>query len=77
MFHVQAFNIPFSLAIEPTSSSMYPFFPKPMLQGFFAAFGRMFVEGAFDLKPERTLNEQFPEVKARKIKDLLFEAWGQ
>ncbi|KAF5535525.1 transcriptional activator Mut3p [Fusarium mexicanum] len=60
----------------PSHPHMYPFFPKPMLQGFFAAFGRMFVEGAFDLKPERTLNEQFPEVKARKIKDLLFEAWG-
>ncbi|KAF5603984.1 transcriptional activator Mut3p [Fusarium pseudocircinatum] len=61
----------------PSHPHMYPFFPKPMLQGFFAAFGRMFVEGAFDLKPERTLNEQFSEVKARKIKDLLFEAWGQ
>ncbi|KAF5253248.1 hypothetical protein FANTH_1844 [Fusarium anthophilum] len=60
----------------PSHPHMYPFFPKPMLQGFFAAFGRMFVEGAFDLKPERTLNDQFPEVKARKIKDLLFEAWG-
>ncbi|KAF5618763.1 isoflavone reductase like P3 [Fusarium sp. NRRL 52700] len=61
----------------PSHPHMYPFFPKSMLQGFFAAFGRMFVEGAFDLKPERTLNEQFPEVKARKIKDLLLEAWGQ
>ncbi|KAF5534820.1 transcriptional activator Mut3p [Fusarium napiforme] len=60
----------------PSHVHMYPFFPKPMLQGLFAAFGRMFVEGAFDLKPERTLNEVFPEVKARKIKDLLFEAWG-
>ncbi|KAI7767007.1 hypothetical protein LZL87_013345 [Fusarium oxysporum] len=61
----------------PSHPHMYPFFPKPMLQGFFTAFGRMFVEGAFDLKPERTLNQVFPEVKARKIKDLLFEAWGQ
>ncbi|KAL9571924.1 hypothetical protein ACKAV7_003913 [Fusarium commune] len=61
----------------PSHPHMYPFFPKPMLQGFFATFGRMFVEGAFDLKPERTLNQVFPEVKARKIKDLLFEAWGQ
>ncbi|KAF5642292.1 transcriptional activator Mut3p [Fusarium tjaetaba] len=61
----------------PSHVYMYPFFPKPMLQGLFAAFGRMFIEGAFDLKPERTLNESFPEIKARKIKDLLFEAWGQ
>ncbi|KAH6950937.1 hypothetical protein DER45DRAFT_637185 [Fusarium avenaceum] len=61
----------------PSHTHMYPFFPKEMLQGFFAAFGRMFVEGVFDFKPERTLNEAFPEVNARKIKDLLFEAWGQ
>ncbi|KAI1029507.1 hypothetical protein LB504_010666 [Fusarium proliferatum] len=61
----------------PSHPHMYPFFPKPMLQGLFAAFGRMFVDGVFDLKPGRTLNEEFPEVKARKIKDLLFEAWGQ
>ncbi|KAG4274463.1 hypothetical protein FPRO04_09421 [Fusarium proliferatum] len=60
----------------PSHPQMYPFFPKQMLQGFCAAFGRMFAEGEFDLKPERTLNEAFPEVKARKIKDLLFEAWG-
>lgn len=61
----------------PSHPHMYPFFPKPMLQGLLAAFGRMFVDGVFDFKPERTLNEEFPEVKARKIKDLLFEAWGQ
>ncbi|KAI1046251.1 hypothetical protein LB505_013038 [Fusarium chuoi] len=61
----------------PSHPHMYPFIPKPMLQGLLAAFGRMFVEGVFDFKPERTLNEEFPEVKARKIKDLLFEAWGQ
>lgn len=61
----------------PSHPQMYSFFPKQMLQGFCAAFGRMFAEGEFDLKPERTLNEAFPEVKARKIKDLLFEAWGK
>jgi hypothetical protein len=61
----------------PSHPHLYPFFPKPMLQGLFAAFGRMFIEGAFDLKPEHTLNEAFPEVKARKIRDLIFEAWGQ
>jgi hypothetical protein len=61
----------------PSHQHMYAFFPKPMLRGLFAAFGRMFVEGVFDLNPERTLNQVFPEVKPRKIKDLLFKAWGQ
>ncbi|KAM0345691.1 hypothetical protein ACHAPU_006346 [Fusarium lateritium] len=61
----------------PSHPSMYSFFPKPMLQGFLAAFGRMFAEGVFNLQSERTLNQVFPEVKPRNIKDLLFEAWGQ
>ncbi|KAH6867844.1 hypothetical protein B0T10DRAFT_596302 [Thelonectria olida] len=61
----------------PSHPHLYPFFPKEMLQGLFSAFGRMFAEGAFDFQPEHTLNEAFPEVQARKVKDLLFEAWKE
>ncbi|KAL5592484.1 hypothetical protein FOBRF1_013510 [Fusarium oxysporum] len=61
----------------PSHPHLYTFFPKEMLQGMFAAFGRMFAEGAFDLKPKHTLNEAFPEVQARKVKDLIFEAWKE
>lgn len=61
----------------PSHPHLYPFFPKAMLQGLFSAFGRMFAEGAFDLKPKHILNEAFPEIQARKVKDLIFEAWKE
>ncbi|KAH8883170.1 NAD(P)-binding protein [Thozetella sp. PMI_491] len=61
----------------PSHQHLYPFFPKETLRGLFAAFGRMFEEGDFDLKPSRPLNDVFPEIKTRGVKQLLFEAWKQ
>lgn len=61
----------------PSHPAMYPFFPKPMLQGFFAAFGIMFEQGALDLDVKGSLVERFPEIKPRKVKDLLEEAYGR
>ncbi|KAI8716206.1 NAD(P)-bd-dom domain-containing protein [Fusarium sp. LHS14.1] len=58
----------------PSHEYMYPFFPKPALQGLFATFGRMFEEGVFDLKPANTLNDEFPGIKPRKVRELIFEA---
>ncbi|KAL2127849.1 hypothetical protein VTI74DRAFT_10088 [Chaetomium olivicolor] len=52
----------------PSHPSLYPFFPKQMLQGFFAAFGIMFEQGEFDLQPSYSLNDQFPDIKPRTIK---------
>jgi hypothetical protein len=54
---------------------MYPYFPKQMLQGMCAVFGILFEEGFFDFKPEKSLNDQFPEITTRKIRDLVSEAW--
>lgn len=59
----------------PSHQNLYPIFPKQMLQGIFAAFGRMFVEGAFDLKPASTLNSAYPEIKPRSVKQLVNEGW--
>ncbi|KAI5923674.1 hypothetical protein F4810DRAFT_710417 [Camillea tinctor] len=59
----------------PSHPHMYPSFPKEMSQGLFAAFGRMFEEGVFDLKHPNTLNDQFPDIKTRTIRELVFEAW--
>ncbi|KAH8776277.1 hypothetical protein F5883DRAFT_698650 [Diaporthe sp. PMI_573] len=61
----------------PSQRQMYPFFPKEMLQGLFAAFGRMFEEGEFDLKPFHTLNDDFPEIKPRGVRQLGLDAWKQ
>lgn len=59
----------------PSHPSVYPFFPKEMLQGLFAAFWLMFEQGAFNLKPPWSLNDEFPEIKARSVEELLLQAW--
>ncbi|KAF2689455.1 NAD(P)-binding protein [Lentithecium fluviatile CBS 122367] len=59
----------------PGQKEVYPFFPKEMMQGFLAAFGVMFEQGVFDFKPERSLNQRFPEVRMRGVRELVMEAW--
>ncbi|KAL1838205.1 hypothetical protein VTJ49DRAFT_2932 [Mycothermus thermophilus] len=61
----------------PSHPSVYPGFPKPVLQSFFAAISVLFEEGVFDIRPERTLNDEFPDIKARSVKDLLELAWKE
>jgi hypothetical protein len=61
----------------PSHPHLYPFFPKEMLRGFFAGFGILFETGVFDFKPSRTLNDDFPEIRARTVKELVFEAWKE
>jgi len=59
----------------PAHADMYPYFPKPMLQGILAVFGLLFEQGHFDFEPEKSLNSQFPEIETRKVRDLVEEAW--
>jgi hypothetical protein len=59
----------------PSHPYVYPFFSKEVLQGLLASFGVMIEEGVFDFQPERTV-EEFPEVKARTVRKLVFEAWS-
>ena len=59
----------------PSHVEVYPFFPKPMMQGLFATFGILFEQGVFDFQPEKSLNEQFPDIKTTKVKELVTEAW--
>lgn len=65
----------FQVTELPAHPAMYPYFPKQMLQGMCAVFGTLFEQGFFDLKPEKSLNSQFPDIKTRKVKDLVAEAW--
>ncbi|PSN61510.1 NAD(P)-binding protein [Corynespora cassiicola Philippines] len=59
----------------PAHQHLYAFFPKEVLQGLLASFGVMFAEGVFDLKPSRTLNDIFPDVKSRGVAELVNQAW--
>ncbi|PVH68334.1 NAD(P)-binding protein [Cadophora sp. DSE1049] len=60
----------------PSHPSIYAFYPKEMLQGMFSAFGIMFENGIFDLKPSHTLNEEFHNIKPMTVKELIFEVYG-
>lgn len=61
----------------PCHTQVYPYFPKEGVQGMLASFGLMFEHGVFNIKPSGpTLNEQYPEVRARTMREMVEEAWG-
>ncbi|KAK0622436.1 hypothetical protein B0T14DRAFT_148624 [Immersiella caudata] len=59
----------------PSHPFVYPFLPKEVLQGLLAAFGVMIEEGLFNSEVEGTVNGEFPELRARTERELVFEAW--
>lgn len=60
----------------PGHAALYDAFPRDVLQGVFAGFERMIVEGVFDLKPlGGTLNEVFPNIRAKTARELVWAAW--
>ena len=59
----------------PAHVAAYAFIPKEVFQGVASTFGLWFEEGDFDPKPERFLNDAFPEIKTMKVKEMLDEAW--
>jgi hypothetical protein len=63
----------------PSHPHLYPFFPKEAMQGLFASFGLLFAKGDLDLKPEpaNSLNERYPGIKPKTVRELVREAWGQ
>jgi hypothetical protein len=59
----------------PGQISLYAFLPKEILQYMIAVHGVWFEEGVYNLKPTRFLNDQFPEIKPIKVKEILKQAW--
>ncbi|SPO01759.1 uncharacterized protein DNG_04432 [Cephalotrichum gorgonifer] len=61
----------------PSHPSLYPLFPIPKetLQAMFAHFGIMFENGALDIT-DHTLNEDFPDIKPRTVRELILEAYA-
>ncbi|KAJ3540732.1 hypothetical protein NM208_g4931 [Fusarium decemcellulare] len=53
----------------------YDHVPKEALQGMLATFGVLFDEGQFDFKPERSLNDIFPDIKPMSAKEMLEIGW--
>ncbi|KAJ0329130.1 hypothetical protein COL5a_004361 [Colletotrichum fioriniae] len=61
----------------PSHPSLYSVMPKYQLQALFATFGIWFEEGLYHLEPETTLNQLFPGIKARTVKEVIQAGWGQ
>ncbi|KAL6365695.1 hypothetical protein LRP88_01696 [Fusarium phalaenopsidis] len=62
----------------PSHPSLYSQMPKDQIQALFATFGVWFEKGLFELKPtNKTLNEVFPEIHARTVKEVLEAGWGK
>ncbi|SPO06379.1 uncharacterized protein DNG_09068 [Cephalotrichum gorgonifer] len=60
----------------PSHVALYPYFPKQALQPMVSIFGAWFEEGVANFNVDKTLNDQFPEVKVWSVKDFLQDAWG-
>ncbi|KAF7554088.1 hypothetical protein G7Z17_g3149 [Cylindrodendrum hubeiense] len=59
----------------PGQVEAYKFFSKDQFQGFIIPYSLWLEAGAFDLKPTKTLNNLFPEIKTSTVKELLERAW--
>lgn len=60
----------------PCHSAIYPVMPKEDAQGLMSLFGRFFHDGLFNLSPEKTLNQIFPDIKVLTVRDVLERGWG-
>ncbi|KAF5501429.1 Oxidoreductase BOA1 [Colletotrichum siamense] len=60
----------------PSHRQFYQIYPKEMLHSFLAPFGLNCERGQADLRPSRTLNDEFPEIKVLKATDVLEQGWG-
>jgi hypothetical protein len=58
----------------PSHPYLYPYFPKPLLVGLLAKFGQWAVTGNMVVPHKGSLNEKFPEVKTKSVKDVV-GAW--
>lgn len=61
----------------PSQVAAYPYYPKEALHAMAATFGLWYEEGVLGFRAEKTLNQQFPEVKTWTVKEFLQEAWGR
>lgn len=59
----------------PGQVAAYSYFPRDQFKGFIVPYSLLLVDGAFDLKPETTLNDMFPKIKTSTVKELLEKAW--
>jgi hypothetical protein len=58
----------------PSHPYLYPYFPKPLLEGLLSKFGLWAVHDIMYYPKEGSLNERFPEIKTKSVKEII-GAW--
>lgn len=59
----------------PNHRESYSRLPKPLLQEVYSSLGLMMAQGVFDLEFDKAINNSFPDIKTRTVKETLQEAW--
>lgn len=55
----------------PTHVAAYRYVPKKAVQGRFALFGLIFVNGLGHLPEEKSLNSLFPQIKTKTVEEVI------
>ncbi len=55
----------------PGHLEAYSILPKDVIQGLVSSFGLWFAEGVANYTPQKTLNDDFPEIKTLKLKEMV------
>lgn len=59
----------------PSHHSLYSQIPKETIQSIFSVFSIWFDMGLFNLQPEKTLNQVFPDVEVWTVRQVLERGW--
>ncbi|KAF7540208.1 hypothetical protein G7054_g1609 [Neopestalotiopsis clavispora] len=60
----------------PGHAPNYRIFPKESFQFLFSQFGLWFHQGYFNPGSRQLLNQEFPNIQALKVRDVLEKGWG-
>ncbi|UPK89359.1 hypothetical protein LCI18_000294 [Fusarium solani-melongenae] len=60
----------------PSHLEMRAIISQEVLEGILSLYGLLFEAGVFNLNPEHTIGQDFPEIKVKTFKQLITEAWG-
>ncbi|KAF5227773.1 hypothetical protein FANTH_14679 [Fusarium anthophilum] len=59
----------------PGHRDLYQILPKEICKSLLSTFGFWFADGSFNLQPEVSLNDIFPEIKTLTVREMIEEAW--
>ncbi|KAM6527593.1 hypothetical protein FALCPG4_008649 [Fusarium falciforme] len=61
----------------PAHRRLYEHVPKERIQTILSIYGRDFAMGGFNFDPPLLVNDLFPSIKAKTVRELVEEAWGK